>query len=44
MSKTRKGQYDFFDLEKLAKIYELNDFLPKLNSLIDWEMSDSFVL
>jgi IS5 family transposase len=35
----RKGQYGFFDLEtQLAKIYELDDFLPKLNSLIDWEM------
>ena len=33
------GQYGFFDREQqLAKIYELNDFLPKLNSLIEWEM------
>ena len=39
MSKTHNGQYGFFDLKKqLAKIYELNDCLPKLNSLIDWEM------
>ena len=38
MSK-RTGQYGFFDLEsQLAKIYELDDFLPKLDSLIDWEM------
>ena len=29
----------FFDVEnQLAKIYQLNDFLPKLNSLIDWEL------
>src|SRR5215469_11683376 len=35
----RKGQYGFFDLEnKLDKIYKLNNFLPKLNTLIDWEM------
>jgi IS5 family transposase len=28
----------FFDLEtQLDKIYQLNDFLPKLNALIDWE-------
>src|SRR5215469_18221828 len=38
MSKTQ-GQFGFFDLEKqLDKIYHINDFLPKLNSLIDWEM------
>jgi IS5 family transposase len=29
----------FFDVEiQLDKIYQLNDFLPKLNSLIDWEL------
>jgi len=29
----------FFDVEyQLVKIYQLNDFLPNLNSLIDWEM------
>jgi IS5 family transposase len=29
----------FFDVEtQLDKIYQLNDFLPKLQSLIDWEM------
>jgi len=29
----------FFDVEnQLTKIYQLNDFLPKLKSLIDWEM------
>jgi len=29
----------FFDIEKqLDKIYQINDFLPKLNSLIDWEI------
>jgi len=28
----------FFDVEnQLDKIYQLNDFLPKLNALIDWE-------
>jgi len=33
------GQYTFFALEQqLDKIYQRNDFLPKLNSLIDWEM------
>ena len=38
MSKT-KGQYSFFDLEiHLEKIYQINDFLPKLNALIDWEI------
>jgi len=32
MSKQRKGQFGFFDLERqLGKIYEINDFLPKLN-------------
>jgi IS5 family transposase len=35
----RKGQYGFFDIEnQLAKIYQINDFLPKLNTLIKWEM------
>jgi IS5 family transposase len=34
-----KGQYTFFALERqLDNIYQLNDFLPKLNALIDWEM------
>jgi len=29
----------FFDVEnQLTKIYQLTDFLPKLKSLIDWEM------
>jgi len=29
----------FFDIEKqLDKIYQINDFLPKLNSLINWEI------
>jgi len=29
----------FFDVEnQLAKIYQLNDFLPKLNAMIDWEL------
>lgn len=38
MKKT-KGQLGFFDIEnQLDKIYEINDFLPKLNTLIDWEM------
>ena len=38
MSKT-KGQYSFFDLEtQLDKIYEINNFLPKLNTLVDWEI------
>jgi IS5 family transposase len=33
------GQFGFFDLEsQLDKIYALNNFLPKLNTLIDWEM------
>ena len=39
MRHKRNGQFGFFDLEQqLAKIYELDDFLPKLNSLIDWEL------
>jgi IS5 family transposase len=34
-----KGQYGFFDLKnRLDKIYQLNNFLPKLNTIIDWEM------
>ena len=33
------GQFGFFDLEQqLEKIYQLDDFFPKLNSLIDWEI------
>jgi hypothetical protein len=33
------GQFGFFDREQqLAKIYQLNNFLPKLNALIPWEM------
>jgi hypothetical protein len=33
------GQYSFFDLEHpLDKIYQLNDFLPKLTALIYWEI------
>ena len=36
MSKNR-GQYSFFDVEnQLDKIYQINDFLPKLNTLVDW--------
>jgi hypothetical protein len=32
----------FFDIEtQLAKIYHLNDFLPTLDTLIDWELSRS---
>ena len=43
MSK-RTRQYGFFDLEQqLDKIYQINDFLPKLNSLIDWEMFRSIL-
>ena len=38
MSKN-KGQFGFFDLERqLKKIYDLNDFMPKLDSLVNWEM------
>ena len=38
MSKT-KGQFGFFDIEnQLDKIYQLNNLLPKLNALIDWEL------
>ncbi|MDR0327476.1 MAG: hypothetical protein LBI05_04180 [Planctomycetaceae bacterium] len=38
MSKS-KGQFGFFDLEtQLDKIYQINDFLPKLNAIIDWEI------
>jgi IS5 family transposase len=33
------GQFGFFDLEtQLDKIYQLNDFLLKLDSLVDWEL------
>jgi len=39
MSKKSKGQHGFFDRDnRLAKIYKLNNFLPKLNALIDWEI------
>jgi len=38
MSKN-KGQYSFFAIaDQLHKIYQINDFLPKLNSLINWEI------
>ena len=38
MSKIR-GQFSFFDLENhLEKIYQINDFLLKLNVLINWEI------
>jgi len=38
LSKVR-GQYSFFDVEnQLDKIYQINDFLPKLNTLVDWEI------
>jgi IS5 family transposase len=38
------GQFGFFDLEtQLDKIYQLNDFLPKLHSLIDWEIFRSIL-
>ena len=33
------GQFGFFDREQqLDKIYQLNNFLPTLNALIDWEI------
>jgi IS5 family transposase len=33
------GQHTFFNVDHhLAKIYQLNGFLPKLNDLIDWEL------
>jgi len=36
---TIKGQFSFFNLENhLDKIYQINDFLLKLNVLIDWEI------
>jgi IS5 family transposase len=39
MSKKLKGQFGFFDRDnRLAKIYKLNGFLPKLNTLINWEI------
>jgi IS5 family transposase len=39
MSKKRIGQFSFFDYEsQLDKIYQINDFLPKLDSLVDWEL------
>ena len=38
MSKS-KGQYSFFDLEtQLDKIYQISDFWPRLNALVDWEI------
>jgi len=34
---TTKGQYSFFAIEsQLEKMYQINDFLPKLNALVDW--------
>jgi len=36
---TSKGQYSFFAIEsQLDKIYQINNFLPKLNALVDWEI------
>ena len=33
------GQFGFFDrAQQLEKIYQLNNFLPTLNTLIDWEI------
>jgi IS5 family transposase len=33
------SQFSFFDLENhLDKIYQINDFLPRLNALVDWEI------
>jgi IS5 family transposase len=38
MSKS-KSQYSFFDLEiQLDKIHQVNDFWPRLNALVDWEL------
>ena len=38
MSK-HKGQFGFFDIEQqLDKIHQLNDLLPKLNHIINWEI------
>jgi hypothetical protein len=38
MSKVR-GQLSFFVIEEqLDKIYKNNGFLPKLNTLVDWEL------
>ena len=35
---TNKGQYSFFAIEsQLDKIYQINNFLPKLNAIVDWE-------
>ena len=34
-----KGQLSFFAVEEpLEKIYKNNSFLPKLNTLVDWEL------
>ena len=36
---TSKAQFSFFNLEThLEKIYQINDFLLKLNVLINWEI------
>ena len=36
---TSKGQFSFFNLEThLEKIYQINNFLLKLNVLINWEI------
>jgi len=38
MTRHAKGQFSFFNLEeRLEKIHELNDFLPRLNALVNWE-------
>lgn len=38
MSKT-KGQFSFFDLEdRLEKIHQIADFLPRLDTLVDWSI------
>jgi len=38
MTHKAKGQFSFFNLEeRLEKIHELNSFLPRLNTLVNWE-------
>jgi len=38
MTRKAKGQFSFFNLEeRLEKIHQLNSFLPRLNTLVNWE-------
>ena len=38
MTRSAEGQFSFFNIEeRLEKIHELNNFLPRLHVLVHWE-------